>query len=113
MVHGLVVVDQVLEPFATRTRRPPPSRVAVADVVPVERQAELVGPPTVPGLGAAGEPGDVVVLDPGRVPEQPHDGVAGAARAPVGLLGLQVVGDVDVQLADAVELVDDQVSVRP
>ena len=77
---------------------------------PVEGQVETLGPAVVPRLLGTGEPGDVVVLHPGGVPEQPDDRVAGAAGAMMGRFHVETVGEVDVQLPDPAEGVDQEVS---
>ena len=82
--------------------------VPVADVVHVERQPEALGPAVVPGLPLAGESGDVVVLDPRGVPQQPGDRVAGPVGAVVGGIRGEITRDVDIELANAAEGVSEQ-----
>ena len=106
-VHRLVVLDEVLQPLDPHGVHLL-GGVAVADVVLVEGQAEPLGPAVVPRLPPAGEAGDVVVLHPRGVPEQPGDGVSGAVGAVVGTLRVEVARDVDVQLTDASEGVGEQ-----
>ena len=102
LVHGLVVVHErpeVVDPHRVDLL----GGVAVADVAGVEAAGRTPRPSRRARPVAAGEPGDVVVLDPGGVPEQPDDRVAGPAGAVVGALEVEIVGDVDVELADAAE----------
>src|SRR6478735_3778054 len=83
------------------------ARVAVADVVGAVGQAEAILEP-LPDLWLPGEVGDVVVLDPRQVPQQPPDRVAGAARAVVEGLVVDVLDDAGVELGDAAEALGQQ-----
>ena len=84
------------------------SAVAVAVLLGCERQAESVVP-TVrrPDLFVAGDPADVVVLDPGQVPERPGDGVRIRCRAVRRILGAQAVTDVGKDLTNPPEGIDE------
>src|SRR5665213_583289 len=67
--------------------------VPVAGVGPIEGKVEPFGPSAVqPALVGAPEVGDVVVLDPGEVPDQPGDGVGLGVRPEGQLLGGESVG---------------------
>ena len=84
--------------------------VAVADVAGVEGQVEAVArsPRAVHTCSSAGDVGDVVVLHPGEVPDQPGDRV-GVRAGPVGeLVVVEAVDDGGAALDDALEGVGQQ-----
>src|ERR1700712_5318924 len=66
---------------------------AVANRAGVERQPEPLLPST-PHLLDAGDIGDVIVLHPRQMPDEPGDAIAGPVDTHVQLLGRQVLHDV-------------------
>ncbi len=90
VVHVLEVADQCGR--IGRHRLHEVRVVAVAGVCDVDRQPEPVGPSLGrPDLFLAVEPGDVIVLDAGQVPDEPGDGVGLAVRPEGQLLGREPV----------------------
>src|SRR5262249_966918 len=75
------------------------------------RQPEPLGPAVLhPDLVVAAGGGEMIVLDPGQVPDQPADGIRLLRWAVGELGGGQAAGDAAGHFADSVKAVDQQVS---
>ena len=86
------------------------ARVAVAGRAAIERKGELVAPALGrPALLNTGGVGNVVVLDPGQVPDEPRDRVGLAVRPPAEQVGVEALDRAVHRLPHAGERVNEEI----